>query len=186
MSAHDLFWQAPDQHQRLNELAGIPPEIKEEPLRRDVRSLGYLLGNVIKEQEGDALFQKVETLRKLSIAHRAVQADFGPAHEIVQNLSLPEAAILTKAFAIYFELTNIAETNHRKRRRRAAELFPDVPPQPGTFKGTLLRIKKAGRAWEDVITALQRIVVMPVFTAHPTEVARRTVLWKRKIGRAHV
>jgi phosphoenolpyruvate carboxylase len=180
MSEHDLFWQAPDQHQRLNELAGTAPEIKEEPLRRDVRSLGHLLGNVIKEQEGDALFQKVEMLRKLSIGHRAVQADFGPAHEIVHSLSLTDAAILTKAFGIYFELTNIAETNHRKRRRRAAELFPDVPPQPGTFKGTLLRIKKAGRAWEDVITALQRIVVMPVFTAHPTEVARRTVLWKRK------
>jgi phosphoenolpyruvate carboxylase len=180
MSQHDLFWQAPDQHQRLNELAGIPPEIKEEPLRRDVRSLGYLLGNVIKEQEGEALLQKVETLRKLSIAHRAVQADFGPAHEIVRNLSLTDAAILTKAFGIYFELTNIAETNHRKRRRRAAELFPEAPPQPGTFKGTLLRIKKTGRPWEDVFRALHQIVVMPVFTAHPTEVARRTVLWKRK------
>ena len=180
MSEQDLFWHAPDQHQRLNELAGIPPDIKEEPLRRDVRSLGYLLGNVIKEQEGDALFQKVETLRKLSIAHRAVQADFGPAHEIVRHLSLADAAILTKAFGIYFELTNIAETNHRKRRRRAAELFPEAPSQPGTFKGTLLRIKTSGRSWNDVLNALIKISVMPVFTAHPTEVARRTVLWKRK------
>ena len=68
MSEQDLFWHAPDQHQRLNELAGIPPEIKEEPLRRDVRSLGYLLGNVIKEQEGDALFQK--PLRRCANSHR--------------------------------------------------------------------------------------------------------------------
>src|SRR5262249_4930581 len=180
MSQHDLFWHASDQHQRLNELVGVPPGIKEEPLRRDVRSLGYLLGNVIKEQEGEPLFQKVETLRKLSIAHRAIQADFGPAHEIVRNLSLADAASLTKAFGIYFELTNIAETNHRKRRRRAAELFPEAPPQPGTFKGTLLRLRKAGSASEDVMHALRQIVVMPVFTAHPTEVARRTVLWKRK------
>src|SRR5215470_8794439 len=180
MPDHELFWRAADQHQRLNELAGVPAELKEEPLRRDVRSLGHLLGNVIKEQAGDVLFQKVETLRKLSIAHRADQSSFAPAYGIIRNLSIDGAAALTKAFGIYFELTNIAETNHRKRRRRAAELFPEAPPQPGTFKGTLLRIKKAGRAWEDVITALRQIVVMPVFTAHPTEVARRTVLWKRK------
>src|SRR5579871_1559379 len=122
----DLFWRAADQHQRLNELAGIPPEIKEEPLRRDVRSLGHLLGNVIKEQEGEALFQKVETLRKLSIAHRADQTSFAPANDIIRNLSLGDAAALTKAFGIYFELTNLAETNHRKRRRRAAELFPEA------------------------------------------------------------
>src|SRR5581483_6276623 len=175
-----LFWRAADQHQRLNELAGIPPELKEEPLRRDVRSLGHLLGNVIKEQEGEALFQKVETLRKLSITHRADNSSFDPAYQIVRNLSVDDAATLTKAFAIYFELTNIAETNHRKRRRRAAELFPEAPPQPGTFKGTLLRIQKAGMSLEQTMSALGQILVMPVFTAHPTEVARRTVLWKRK------
>src|SRR3954467_8393152 len=107
MNEEDLFWRAPDQHQRLNELAGIPPEIKEEPLRRDVRSLGRVLGNVIKEQEGEALFQKVETLRKLSIAHRAEQTGFGPAHEIIRKLQFGEASTLTKAFSVYFELTNI-------------------------------------------------------------------------------
>ena len=175
----DLFWRAADQHQRLNELAGIPPEIKEEPLRRDVRSLGHLLGNVIKEQEGEALFLKVETLRKLSIAHRADQTSLAPAHDIIRTLSLDDAAALTKAFGIYFELTNLAETNHRKRRRRAAELFPEALPQPGTFRGTLQRIKKAGRTFEETMAALRQIVVTPVFTAHPTEVARRTVLWKR-------
>src|SRR6516164_9868338 len=174
-----MLWRAADQHQRLNELAGIPPDIKEEPLRRDVRSLGQLLGNVIKEQEGEALFDKVETLRKLSIAHRADQTSFAPARDIVRNLSLNDAAVLTKAFGIYFELTNLAETNHRKGRRRAAELFPEAPPQPGTFRGTLLRIQKAGGTLENTLAALHEIVVMPVFTAHPTEVARRTVLWKR-------
>src|SRR5215831_16789861 len=107
MSDDELLWRAPDQHQRLNELAGVPPELKEEPLRRDVRSLGRLLGNVIKEQEGDLLFQKVETLRKLSIAHRGDQSDFGPAYEIVRNVSVNDGAVLTKAFAIYFELTNL-------------------------------------------------------------------------------
>jgi phosphoenolpyruvate carboxylase len=176
----ELFWRAEDQHQRLNELAGIPPEIKEEPLRRDVRSLGHLLGNVIKEQAGEKLFQMVESLRRLSIAHRVEGTGFEPAHEIVRKVSIAESAKLTKAFGIYFELTNIAETNHRKRRRRAAQLFPEVPPQPGTFRGTLLRIRDAGIRPEEVMGVLRRILVMPVFTAHPTEVARRTVLWKRK------
>ena len=176
----ELFWRAEDQHQRLNELAGIPPEIREEPLRRDVRSLGHLLGNVIKEQEGDSLFQVVESLRRLSIAHRAERTGFEPAQEIVRNVSIAEAAKLTKAFGIYFELTNIAETNHRKRRRRAAQLFPEIPSQPGTFRGTLRRIRDAGIRPEELMGMLRRILVVPVFTAHPTEVARRTVLWKRK------
>ena len=176
----ELFWRADDQHQRLNELAGIPPDIKEEPLRRDVRSLGHLLGNVIKEQEGDKLFNMVESLRRLSIAHRADGTGFEPAQEIVHNVSIAEAAKLTKAFGIYFELTNIAETNHRKRRRRAAKLFPETPSQPGTFRGTLLRMRDAGISPDQVMGALRRILVVPVFTAHPTEVARRTVLWKRK------
>jgi phosphoenolpyruvate carboxylase len=180
MDEDELLWRAPDQHQRLNELAGIPPERKEEPLRRDVRSLGRVLGNVIREQEGEPLFQNVETLRKLSIAHRADQTGFGPAHEIVRSLSLPDAATLTKAFSVYFELTNIAETNHRKRRRRAAQLAPETAPQAGTFKGTLLRIEKAGTSLNETLAALGQILVIPVFTAHPTEVARRTVLWKRK------
>jgi phosphoenolpyruvate carboxylase len=179
MPDHELFWRAADQHQRLNELAGVPAELKEEPLRRDVRSLGHVLGNVIREQAGDILFQKVETLRKLSIAHRADQTSFAPAYDIIRNLSIDDAAALTKAFGIYFELTNLAETNHRKRRRRAAELFPEAPPQPGTFKGTLLRIQKAGTGFDETMATLRQILVTPVFTAHPTEVARRTVLWKR-------
>jgi phosphoenolpyruvate carboxylase len=180
MDEEELLWRAPDQHQRLNELAGIPGDLKEEPLRRDVRSLGRLLGNVIREQEGEPLFQKVETLRKLSIAHRADHTGFGPAHNIVRNLSLPDAATLTKAFSVYFELTNIAETTHRKRRRRATQLSPEAAPQAGTFKGTLVRIERAGTTFERTMDALKQILVMPVFTAHPTEVARRTVLWKRK------
>src|SRR5215470_6244863 len=99
---NDIFWRAADQHQRLNELAGIPPEIKEEPLRRDVRSLGHLLGDVITEQEGSELFETVENLRKLSIAHRSNQTGFAPANEIVRRISIGDAAKLTKAFGIYF------------------------------------------------------------------------------------
>src|SRR6266446_3068639 len=133
------LWSTTNQEERLRELLGNPPEIKEKPLRRDVSSLGRLLGNVIKEQEGENLFDKVESLRTLSIAGRAGQAGSDARIEIVRNVTVTEAARLAKAFAMYFELTNLAETNHRKRRRRASELAFDQP-QPGTFRGTLLRI----------------------------------------------
>jgi phosphoenolpyruvate carboxylase len=91
-----------------------------------------------------------------------------------------EAYRMTKAFAIYFELTNLAETNHRKRRRAAAQLKPDRPPQPGTFRGTLARMRDAGVSRDDALKALRRVEVVPVFTAHPTEAARRTVLFERR------
>src|SRR5215468_1364787 len=178
---HDKpLWAAKSQDERLRELLGNPAEIKEKPLRRDVSSLGRLLGNVIKEQEGQNLFETVEALRTLSIAGRAGQSALDLRSDIIRRISVTEAAKLAKAFAIYFELTNLAETNHRKRRRRATQLAADQPPQPGTLKGTLLRIRNAGITLHTTVHALRQIRVIPVFTAHPTEVARRTVLWKRQ------
>ena len=73
----------------------------------------------------------------------------------VGSLSLDTAYRVTKAFAAYFELTNLAETNHRKRRRRAAELHRDEPPLAGSFRGTLLRMKQAGITLEQALAALR-------------------------------
>jgi phosphoenolpyruvate carboxylase len=174
------LWRASDQHERLSELLGVPAELKENPLRRDVRSLGRLLGDVLKEQEGETLFQTVEALRKLSIGGRAEPESLKQRLDIVRKVSVADAAKLAKAFAMFFELTNLAETNHRKRRRRATHVVFDVPTQPGTFRGTLIRIRDAGFSSEEVLGALERVLVVPVFTAHPTEVARRTILWKRQ------
>src|SRR5262245_35041353 len=174
------LWTAISQEERLHELLGQPAEIKEKPLRRDISSLGSLLGNVIKEQEGLNLFETVEALRTLSIAGRAGQSALEPRLDIVRRITVAEAARLAKAFAMYFELTNLAETNHRKRRRRVTQLAPDLPPQPGTFRGTLVRIQRCGISLDRTLQALREIRVIPVFTAHPTEVARRTVLWKRQ------
>src|SRR5262249_12138965 len=178
-SNNELLWAAEDQEERLRELLGISAGIKEKPLRRDVSSLGRLLGNVIKEQEGQDLFETVEALRTLSIAGRAGQSTVDLRSDIVRRITITEGAKLAKAFAMYFELTNLAETNHRKRRR-ATQLASGQPPQPGTLKGTLLRIRNAGITLHTTVHALRQIRVVPVFTAHPTEVARRTVLWKRQ------
>src|SRR5277367_545106 len=130
------LWSEGSQAARLAELtADTADPAKELPLRRDVRSLGILLGRVLVEQEGEAFFNVVEQLRHVLIQHREQPASselnqslMAQAREIISNLSVEDAYRITKAFAIYFELTNLAETNHRKRRRRAARLLVTVKP----------------------------------------------------------
>jgi len=187
------LWRVDDQVVRLAELTSDAPDVKEAPLRRDVRSLGRLLGEALKEQAGESLFAAVEEIRQLSIEYRETSFQ-APATQvktrqhqlmqriasIVEGMDLLESYRMTKAFAIYFELINLAETNHRKRRRRTSQLFPDVPPQPGTIRGTLRRMRDSGLGQEAALEWLRQIEVIPVFTAHPTEVARRTVLFKRQ------
>lgn len=186
------LWSTPDQTERLLELtASTVDSSKELPLRRDVRSLGILLGKVLVEQAGEQLLDVVERLRRLLIQYREHAASELPpanlgdsrmaeARTVIQNLSVNDAYLVTKAFAIYFELTNLAETNHRKRRRRAAKLQTQQPALAGSFRGTLRRMHAAGISAEDALAALKMVNVTPVFTAHPTEVARRTVLVKRR------
>ncbi len=185
------LWNIDDQASRLAELTSQDPDLKEAPLRRDVRSLGRLLGEVLKEQVGDKLFSAVEELRLLLIEHRELHLQSGHdvedvrrliehAETIVSRLDVSEARQMAKAFATYFELTNLAETNHRKRRRRAAQSSPELLAQPGSFLGTLRRMRDAGLTLQHALECLAKIEIILVFTAHPTEVARRTVLFKRQ------
>ena len=190
-SKSKLLWNADDQQARLAELtASSDQSAKDNPLRRDVRSLGAVLGQVLVEQAGQELFESVEELRRLLIEHRESvrrspeQASSSEllrkAQAMVSQMDLPRAYQVTKAFATYFELTNLAETNHRKRRRRAGKLDREHAPLPGSLRGTLQRMKAAGASGEQALAALGEIRITPVFTAHPTEVARQTVLLKRR------
>jgi phosphoenolpyruvate carboxylase len=185
------LWKVDDQQARLAELIAPSDEAaKDNPLRRDVRSLGAILGQVISEQAGQELFESVEALRRLLIEHRdstrrspresPSEELMRQAQQLVSNMDLARAYQVTKAFATYFELTNLAETNHRKRRRRAGKLDRDHASLPGSFRGTLLRMKDSGMSAQDALAALSQIQITPVFTAHPTEVARQTVLLKRR------
>lgn len=191
----DLLWKPEDWRERLEELQCFDPERKEAPLRRDVRSLGTLLGRVLREQSGDALFHAVEDLRRLTADSRearlqsnAKKADalLDQAIARIANCDTGFAEQLTRAFGFYFELINLAETNHRKRRRRAHRLLGShAAPQPGEMRGTLRRMREAGIDADGALELLAKICVIPVFTAHPTEVARRSVLFKRRrIGEA--
>jgi phosphoenolpyruvate carboxylase len=186
------LWCDTDQSTRLAELtANTSDPAKELPLRRDVRSLGILLGRVLVEQEGEEFFEVVERLRRLLIQHReqrpagseSQEFESGlmtQAREITSSLSVDDAYRITKAFAIYFELTNLAETNHRKRRRRAARLQQGRPPIEGSFRGTLFRLRAAGLPLHSILGSLHKVRVTPVFTAHPTEITRHTIRLKRR------
>ena len=192
------LWTPTDWPQRLAELQAATGDLKEAPLRRDVRSLGMLLGEVLREQAGPALFDAVEDLRRTAIARReAEQADAGANHEAIGSQlqasltcvrrytdDLTTAYQLARAFSFYFELINLAETNHRKRRRLANQLESSVAAgsriQRGSLRGALRHLRLAGLTAEQAFAYLKKICISPVFTAHPTEVARRSVMFKRR------
>ena len=195
------LWTPADWPQRLAELQAPSGELKEAPLRRDVRSLGTLLGEVLREQAGDRLYDAVEALRRTAIARREAEVSHSGAGDResaeggsaathlqealsrVRSLDLSAAYQLSRAFGFYFELINLAETNHRKRRRLSHQLNEGSTPssvQRGDLRGTLRRMREAGIGAEEAYALLGRICVSPVFTAHPTEVARRSVMFKRR------
>ncbi|HZZ40180.1 MAG TPA: phosphoenolpyruvate carboxylase [Acidobacteriaceae bacterium] len=185
------LWKPDSWEERLAEMEARSGEQKEAPLRRDVRSLGLLLGRVLREQAGEALYEKVEELRQSAIRRREAQAQ-GLSREAEDRLQMAVLAInampveqadqLSRAFAFYFELINLAETNHRKRRRLSLQISGDTrrEAQRGELRGTLRAMRQAGISAEKALAWLRRILVVPVFTAHPTEIARRSVLMKRR------
>jgi phosphoenolpyruvate carboxylase len=184
-----LLWSPGSWSGRLAELEAQSGELKEAPLRRDVRSLGTLLGEVLREQAGDELFSQVEALRQGTIRRRDSEAagrgeeaahQAATALELVHSLPVEQSILLTRAFAFYFELINLAETNHRKRRRTALHLSGEADRQRGSLMGTLSKMRRVGISAQEALETLRRVLIVPVFTAHPTEVARRSVLFKRR------
>lgn len=184
-----LLWKPESWPQRLAELEARSGDLKEVPLRRDVRSLGMLLGEVLREQAGEELYKKVEELRTTAIRRREAQAagKSEEAEKLMQHsvrsiaeVSVEKAYQLSRAFAFYFELINLAETNHRKRRRLSLQLSGGTEVQRGSLRGTLQEMKRVGISANEALEWLRRIFIVPVFTAHPTEVARRSVLFKRR------
>ena len=183
------LWKPENWADRLAELEARTGDLKEVPLRRDVRSLGMLLGEVLREQAGDALFEKVESLRQSAIRRREAQAkgELHEADELLQMAVLDANAMpvdtayyLSRAFGFYFELINLAETNHRKRRRLSLQLSGDKAAQRGSLRGTLRAMRRTGISADEAMEWLRKIFIVPVFTAHPTEIARRSVLTKRR------
>ncbi|KVP91787.1 phosphoenolpyruvate carboxylase [Burkholderia ubonensis] len=153
-------------------------EDKDRPLFEDIRFLGRLLGDVVREQEGDAVFDVVETIRQTAVKFRR-EDDREAAQTLEKKLRklTPEQTVsVVRAFSYFSHLANIAEDRHHNRRRRIHALAGSTP-QPGTVAFALDQLKQAGGASKGV---LQRFfddaLIVPVLTAHPTEVQRKSIL----------
>ncbi|NOX70425.1 MAG: phosphoenolpyruvate carboxylase [Gammaproteobacteria bacterium] len=155
-------------------------EDKDDALRADVRTLGTLVGDLLREQGGESLYEFVETARLLAIRRREGNEDPDETLEdFFRELDLACGIEVIRAFSTYFQVTNTAEKVHRIRRRREY-LRRAGQYQPGSLEETLVKLKAAGFGIDAVQDLLNAMCVEPVFTAHPTEPTRRTVLRKEQ------
>ncbi|MDO3413360.1 phosphoenolpyruvate carboxylase [Saccharibacillus sp. CPCC 101409] len=147
-------------------------------LRRDVRFLGNILGEVLVHHSGQELLDKVEKIRELSKSLRAVYLP--DLHEEfkreIDSLSPDIRHQVIRAFAIYFQLVNIAEQNHRIRRKRDYERSAGEAAQPGSIETTVQQLKEQNFSYEEVKAFLANLSLELVMTAHPTEAVRRVIL----------
>ena len=146
-----------------------------------IHLLGDVLGQTIIEQEGQPLFDLVEQVRGLAKAHRGGDEAAGERLlRRVEALPLPEARGVVKAFAAYFQLVNLAEDQERVRvlRRRERDAHASGESAIETMGAAVAELKACGLSFEELQKLLDRLLVMPVFTAHPTEAKRRTILTK--------
>ena len=155
-------------------------EEKDQSLRDDVRTLGAMVGDLIREQNGDELFELVEGARLRAIRRR--EGNEKPGEELkalVKNLDPRTASQLIRGFSTYFQMVNTAEKVHRIRRRR--DYLRDVRIyQPGGLEDSLIKLKASGMDIEGLQALLNSMSIEPVFTAHPTEATRRTILRKEQ------
>jgi phosphoenolpyruvate carboxylase len=155
-------------------------EEKDQSLRDDVRTLGAMVGDLIREQNGDDLFEMVENSRLRAIRRR--EGNEKPGEELsalIGNLDPGIALQLIRGFTTYFQMVNTAEKVHRIRRRR--DYLRDVAIyQPGGLEDSLIKLKASGMSVDDLQVLLDSMSIEPVFTAHPTESTRRTILRKEQ------
>ncbi len=148
----------------------------ERPLVEDIRLLGRILGDVIREQEGDAAFELVEQVRKLSVAFRRdADAEADKAlKKLLKALTADQTVSVMRAFTYFSHLANLAEDRHHIRRRAVHERAGDT--QEGSIEVALSRLRWAGIAPKTIAQTLANAYVAPVLTAHPTEVQRKSIL----------
>ena len=154
---------------------------KHSALRDDVHVLGALVGDVLKDQGGDALFDLVEKDRLLAIRRRAGDREAAAELGIQLRGRAPQMARdLARAFSMWFRAVNLAEQVHRIRRRRGYFLEAGARAQPGGVEAAFVALKEHGTSLAEVLDLLKKTHIEPVFTAHPTESARRTMLRKNQ------
>jgi phosphoenolpyruvate carboxylase len=164
-------------------MSTLPPESSSDSLASEIRKLGLILGDIIVKLEGKPIFDLEEKLRLLAKSSRT--GDTRAEAELlvsVQKLTVPEAARMAMAFTVYFELVNLAEETHRvrllRKRRRAQYSVPGTPPMRESIGAALHEFKARNVPAELVQSLLDKLSIELVFTAHPTESKRRTMLNK--------
>ncbi len=149
---------------------------KDQPLIDDIRLLGRILGDVIRQQEGKATYERIEQIRKLSVAFRR-DADENADQELKKLLkALPndQTVSVIRAFTYFSHLANLTEDRHHIRRRAVHERAGDL--QIGSLEMTLSRLREASIDKSHIVKTLAKSHISPVLTAHPTEVQRKSIL----------
>ncbi len=149
------------------------------PLREDVSRIGAMVGQMLAEQRGEAFFEKVEAVRTTAIRRRREDEPVALLDRALSGMQADEAEALARAFATYFQAVNIAERVHRIRRRRDYQRSGNTP-QPESLLDVLTQLKAQGVTAAELVDWLGRLHVEPVFTAHPTEAVRRSLLEKEQ------
>ena len=156
----------------------------ERPLVEDIRLLGRLLGDVIREQEGLEIYELIEKIRLLSVSFRRDADDQagGALKQLLKDLSGDHAVSVIRGFTFFSHLANLAEDQHHIRRRAMHERAGNT--QEGSIEVALRRLRAAGISDEGISLSLSQSFVSPVLTAHPTEVQRQSILsTEREIAR---
>jgi phosphoenolpyruvate carboxylase len=149
---------------------------KNQPLVDDIRLLGRILGDVIREQEGKAAFERVERVRQLAVAYR-LKRDKSAGRSLdrlLMSLSGDHTVSVIRAFSYFSHLANIAEDRHHLRRRAVHDARGDL--QEGSLAMAFERLARRGIGADRIVETLDRAYISPVLTAHPTEVQRKSIL----------
>jgi phosphoenolpyruvate carboxylase len=167
------------------EPSGIGSAGARDPLTAEVRLLGALLGEVIAEQAGADTFERVERLRTTMIALRVADdpAERARLEDDLDALDVGDTEAIIEAFAIYFQLVNLAEARGRVRALRRRERAARFGLLDDSVAEAIERLRLAGRSEPDIDTILAELRISPVLTAHPTE-ARLRSSWNASTTRA--
>jgi phosphoenolpyruvate carboxylase len=155
---------------------GETPE-KDVPLRYDTRLLGRILGDTVRAQEGEPVFELVEHIRRTAVQfHRNADEDARrELQAIMSGLPTDTAIRIIRAFGYFSHLSNLAEDQHHIRRTRA-HAMAEAPPRRGTMAHALTRVREAGVTAAQLAAFFESALCVPVLTAHPTEVRRQSII----------
>ena len=163
------------------QIAAAKPQVNHALLKQDIRLLGELLGNTLKEQVSDSIFQQVEKIRQLAKVHSTHDqqpTDWQALIQLLQTMPIDELLPITRAFAHFLHYANIAEQHHKARHVHAASDLPEAEVHANSLQKTIDHLFQAKITPETVYDTICNTSIELVLTAHPTETTRRSIIRK--------